>query len=338
MRMEAAAVRARLDALAKPPGSLGMLERLAERLAVTQGTLAPQTRPRRLLLFAGDHGVVAEGVGIWPSAVTASMIELIAAGRASSTALARASDTDLVLVDVGSCAPRRVMGSTVRDRRIACGTANLAVGAAMTVDEFEQAFEAGAEETRCAVRDGCRVIAVGELGIGNTTPASCLVALLTGADPERVVGSGAGATAATLAAKRRVVASAVARARLHLAVDPVSAMAEVGGFEIVAMAGAIAAASRAGVTIVLDGMATTAAALIARQLDARALDTVIAAHVGTEPAHGIALAALGMQGFLDWQLRLGEGTGALLLMPLLDAAAVLLTDVATLAEATEGCA
>jgi nicotinate-nucleotide--dimethylbenzimidazole phosphoribosyltransferase len=312
-----------------------MLERLAERLAVTQGTLQPRTRPRRLLIFAGDHGVVAEGVGIWPSAVTAAMIGLVAEGRAASSALARASGTDLVLVDVGSLAPRDA-GPVVLDRHVARGSANLAMEPALTAAQFEAAFQVGAEEARRAAADGCRIVAVGELGIGNTTPASCLISLLTRRDPDALVGPGAGATEATLARKRQVVAAAVARVRPRLAVDPLAAMAEIGGYEIAALAGAITAAARAGVTVVLDGMVTLAAALIARQLDPGALNTAIAAHAGAEPGHGVALESLGLQGFIDWQLRLGEGTGALLLMPMLDAAAALLTDVAMLSEVENG--
>lgn len=334
--MFAAAVRARLDALAKPPGSLGMLERLAERLAVTQGTLTPQTRPRRLLIFAGDHGVVAEGVGIWPAAVTAAMIGLVAEGRAASSALARASDTDLVLVDVGSRAPARNTGPVVLDRRVARGSANLAREPALTAAQFEAAFQVGVEEARRAAADGCRIIAVGELGIGNTTAAACVIALLSGRDPDALVGPGAGATEATLARKRQVVAAAVARSRPCLASDPLAAIAAVGGYEIAALAGAITAAARVGMTVVLDGVVTLAAALTARQLDPGALDTAIAAHAGMEPAHRVALESLGLQGFIDWQLRLGEGTGALLLLPMLDAAAALLTDVATLSEVENG--
>ena len=325
--------RAHLNALAKPPGSLGTLERLAERLVATQGTLMPQTRPRRLLIFAGDHGVVAEGVGIWPSAVTASMITLIANGRAASSALARASGTDLELIDVGSCAPAHPSNPTIIDQRVARGSANLAHGPAMPIADFKRSFEIGGEAVQRAVREGYRVIAVGELGIGNTTPATCLIALLTGTPASSLVGPGAGATDATLATKRRVAASAVERASMLLANAPLSAMAEIGGYEIAAMAGAITAAAHGGVTVILDGLVTSAAALVARRLDPLALDTAIAAHVGAEPAHRVALESLGLEAFLEWRLRLGEGTGALLLMPMLDAAAALLTDVATLTEA-----
>jgi nicotinate-nucleotide--dimethylbenzimidazole phosphoribosyltransferase len=337
-RLDVAVVRARLDALAKPQGSLGSLERLAERLAVTQGTLSPQSRPRRLVIFAGDHGVVAEGVGIWPSAVTTAMIDLIGQGRAASSALASASGTELRLIDVGSCVPGSTGGTVVNDRRVAAGSANLAKGPALTAAEFEQAFSIGTEAAAQAAADGCRVMAVGELGIGNTTPATCLIALLTGADSQRLTGPGAGATDLTLATKRRVVAAAVERAQPLLAKDPRAAIAAVCGFEIAAMAGAIVGAEKHGLTVVLDGVVTAAAALIARTLQPTALDTAIVAHVGAEPAHRVALDALGLEGFLDWGLRLGEGTGALLVMPMLDAAAALLTDVATLAEVTGGAA
>ena len=323
--------RAHLDALAKPPGSLGALERLAERLVSTQGTLTPQTRPRRLLIFAGDHGVVAEGVGIWPSAVTTSMIALIANGQAVSSALARATGTDLQLIDVGSYAPPHSSNPIIIDQRVARGSANLAYGPAMPIADFKRSFEIGVESVQRAVREGYRVIAVGELGIGNTTPATCLIALLTETPASDLVGPGAGATNATLAIKRRVAASAVERARPLLS-NPPSAVAEIGGYEIAAIAGAITAAARCGVTVVLDGVVTSASALVARKLDPRALETAIAAHVGAEPAHRVALNSLGLEPFLDWQLRLGEGTGALLLMPMLDAAAALMTDVATLSE------
>jgi len=332
----ASVVRARLDALAKPPGSLGRLERLAERLAVTQGTLAPVTRPRQLLLFAGDHGVVEAGVGIWPSSVTAAMMSLIAAGRASSSALAAACDTAVVLVDVGSLAEP---GTDARpagwyDARVRRGTHNLAAGPALTTSEFADALAVGASAARRAMEAGCRVIALGEMGIGNTTPAACLTALLTGATPADVVGRGAGATSDTLARKTAIVEAASTRARglAQQEPDKVAAMASVAGLEIVAIAGAIAAARAAGVTVILDGFVTGAAALVAAALDPAALDTAIAAHRGAEPGHAIALDHLGLEPYLEWDLRLGEGTGALLLLPLVDAAAALLSNVATLAE------
>lgn len=328
------AIVAHLDALAKPRGSLGRLETLAARLALTQGTLAPKTRPRKLLLFAGDHGVVEAGVGIWPSAVTGAMIDVIAAGRASCSALAAASGIPIELIDVGSLRRGRHPGGCYEDRRVAEGTRNLAVEPAMTVTQFAAAIRVGAEAVERARIAGCRVVAVGEIGIGNTTPAACLIALLTGGEPAAMVGPGAGATADSLACKRAVVTAAVSRAHEVLATDPAAAMAGCAGYEIAAMAGAIAAAARARITVVLDGVVTGAAALVAQRIDPDALATAIAAHVSAEPAHMIALKHLGLAPFLDWQLRLGEGTGALLLLPMLDAAAALLTQVAILRDVT----
>jgi nicotinate-nucleotide--dimethylbenzimidazole phosphoribosyltransferase len=332
----AAAARARLESLAKPPGSLGRLEALAVRLAETQRTLAPQVRPRTLLLFAGDHGVVAEGVGLWPSAVTWAMIDLIVAGRASSSALARASGADVVLVDAGSAHPSPPRHPAYRDRRVGRGTANLARGPAMSAAELDAAWAVGARAMAEAVEAGARVVAIGEMGIGNTTAAACLAALLTGAAPASVVGPGAGASAATKARKHAVVAEAADRAGRRLARDPRGAIAEVCGYEIAAMAGAIDGGARAGITVVVDGFIATIAALVARRLEPDALATTIASHRGAEPGHAIVLDHLGLAPFLSWELALGEGTGALLLLAMLDAAAALLTEVATLAEVTGG--
>ena len=329
-------VAAHLDRLAKPKGSLGRLEELAVRLGSIQGTLAPQTKPRRLLVFAGDHGVVADGVGIWPQAVTEAMIGVIASGRASCSALAAAFDASVVLVDVGSVGSGSPAGDVYRDRRVGRGTASLASVPAMTPDAFWLAWMAGQAAVADARADGMRILAVGEIGIGNTTPAAALIALGCEVDSDALVGSGAGATDETLQRKRDVVRAAVARARDMIEDDPVAAMASVAGFEIVAMAGAIAAAADADLPVVLDGVVSGAAAIIAQSVDPAALETAIAAHVSAEPAHAVALQRLGLVPFLDWRLRLGEGTGALLILPMLDAAAALLMDVAKLDEVMAG--
>jgi nicotinate-nucleotide--dimethylbenzimidazole phosphoribosyltransferase len=329
-------VAAHLDLLAKPKGSLGRLEDLAVRLGSIQGTLAPETKPRRLLVFAGDHGVVNDGVGIWPQAVTAAMIGVIASGRASCSALAAACDTSVVLVDVGSAVSACPGGRIYQDRRIARGTASLAQGAAMTPEQFWKAWMAGQAAVADAKADGVRVLAVGEIGIGNTTAAAALIALGCEHESDPLVGAGAGATAETLVRKRAVVRAAVDRSRSSIDDDPVAAMAGIAGFEIVAMAGAIAAAGDADLPVVLDGVVSGAAAIVAQAVDPAALETAIASHVSAEPAHRVALERLGLEPYLDWGLRLGEGTGALLMMPMLDAAAALLTSVAKLDEVTAG--
>ncbi len=327
------AINAHLDALAKPQGSLGRLERIAARLAFMQQSLSPQTRPRRIVLFAGDHGVVGSGVSAWPSAVTTAMMATIAGGRASSNALARTADCDLRLVDMGSVTPLlQPYPPFVEERRIAAGTADLAHRPAMTVTQFDAAWDAGVAEAQTAVEQGYRILLAGEMGIGNTTPAACLTMLLTGTDAATATGKGAGADDAMRAHKQLIIAGAVAREQSRLDSDPKAAIAALCGFEIAAMAGYYAASAQGKATILLDGYVTTAAALIAERLAPGTARQMIAAHLSAEPGHHAALDALGLEPMLEWEMRLGEGTGALAALPLLDAAAAVLRDVATLAE------
>ena len=326
-------VWARLDALAKPQRSLGKLEAFAVRLAVIQQRLDPVTRPRRIVLFAGDHGVVAQGVTAWPSAVTGLMIGTILAGRATSSALAAAQGCDLRLVDVGAVSPQAGPHPTFFNAAsIAPGTADLGIGPAMTVTQFRSAWAVGANEAARACGEGHVILIAGEMGIGNTTPAACLTALITGVATDIAVGRFAGADDAMMVAKRRVVGGAVAWAQPLLANDPTTAIAGVAGFEIAAMAGFFAAGAKAGATLLLDGYVATAAALIAERLAPGTAHAMIAAHQSAEPGHAAALAHLGLQPLLDWQMRLGEGTGALVALPLLDSAAALLTNVALLSD------
>lgn len=324
---------AHLDALAKPQGSLGRLERIAARLAVTQQSLKPQTHPRHITLFAGDHGVVESGVSAWPSAVTTAMMATIAGGRASSNALAMAANCDLRLIDMGSVTPITTpVPAFVSDQRIAGGTRDLSYGPAMSSAQFGTAWDVGAQAATAAIAQGYRVLIAGEMGIGNTTPAACLTMLLTGIDAATATGKGAGANNAMRAHKQAIVERAAERERGALAANPKSAIAALCGFEIAAMAGFYAAAAKAGVTILLDGYVSTAAALIAERLAPGTASQMIAAHLSAEPGHRAALNMLELEPILEWEMRLGEGTGALTALPLLDAAAALLNDVATLAE------
>ena len=327
------AAQARLDALAKPRGSLGHLETIAARLAESQGSLAPVTKPRRIVLFAADHGCVASGVTPWPSAVTQMMIGTIAAGKAASSVLAADTGTELRLVDAGSLgATLAPAPSFYRYAPVRAGTGNLAREPAMTVAEFDAAWALGADEAALAVRDGMKVVAAGEMGIGNTTPSACLAMLLADVSLDHAVGPGAGSDAAGMIRKRDVVAAAVLRARPRLAENAKAAIAEIAGLEIVAMAGFYAAAAEAGLTVVLDGYVSGAAALIAARLAPASKVRMIAGHCSQEPGHRHVLAQLGLDPVFDWQMRLGEGTGALLAMPMLDAAAAILTRMATLEE------
>lgn len=323
---------ARLDALAKPKRSLGRLEDIAVRLAQTQQRLDPRTRPRRIVLFAGDHGCVADGVSAWPAAVTGLMVATIASGGATSNALAATNDCSLRLVDVGVAGPRVTdPPAFFRDARVADGTASLAHGPAMDVRQFRAAWQVGTDEADRAVDAAAALLIGGEMGIGNTTPAAALTALLTGIAAPAAVGMGAGADAATVAVKARIVAAAVERAGPSLAADPASAIAAVAGYEIAAMAGFFARGAERGATLLLDGYVATAAALVAERLAPGTARAMIAGHRSAEPGHGAALAQLGLEPLLDWGMRLGEGSGALVALPLLDAAAALLNDVARLA-------
>ena len=329
--MTEADVQAHLDALAKPRGSLGRLEAIAVRLALTQQRIDARTRPRRIVLFAGDHGCVDDGVSAWPSAVTGMMVATILAERATSNALARAHDCPLRLVDVGVAGPRVTAAPCFfRDARIGDGTASLAHGAAMDAARFDAAWQVGADEADRALDDGVALLIAGEMGIGNTTPAAALTALLTDTNVAEAVGRGAGADDAMLGVKARIVAAAVTRAQPLLAQDPVAAIAAVGGYEIAAMAGLFARGAARGATLLLDGYVATAAALVAERLAPGTARAMIAGHRSAEPGHGAALAQLGLDPLLDWGMRLGEGSGALVALPLLDAAAAILTDVVRL--------
>lgn len=323
-------VQTRLDALAKPPGSLAKLEGLAIKLAVTQQSLSPATRPRRIVLFAGDHGVVAQGVTPWPSKVTTAMVTTILKGRATSTALARAHGVDLRLVDAGII--DQISGippAHYRSQPVARGTADLSRGPAMTEAQFDTAWELGVDEARQAIGEGFRLLIAGEMGIGNTTPSACITHALAGIDADIATGSGAGADQAMRARKQQIVADAVRRLD---GMRDKAALAAIAAFEIVAMAGFYAEGARHGATLLLDGYVATAAALIADHLVPGTSRAMIAAHQSAEPGHGAALAFLRLEPVLDWGMRLGEGTGALVALPLIDSAAALLTDVATLEE------
>lgn len=315
-------VQLHIDGLAKPRGSLGAIEALAVRLGAIQGTVEPRTTPRRIVLFAADHGVVAAGVTPWPQAVTGLMVETIATGRAASSVLANVTGTDLRLVDVGTVSgPLVDPPGWYRDASVQRGSDDLSIGPALSIAAFDAAWAAGVEEATAAADDGYAVVMAGEMGIGNTTPSACLAMLLADVPLNLAVGPGAGADEAMIAIKCAVVDEAVARARKQ---DDISdAIAAVAGLEIAAMAGFFAEAARRGLTILLDGFITTAAALVAERLAPGSAAAMIAAHASAEPGHRTMLDHLGLVPVLDLGMRLGEGSGALVALPLLDAAAAI---------------
>lgn len=334
------AVDRRLDQLCKPPGSLGAIEALARRLCLIQQTLTPQTRPRQVTVFAADHGVVDEGVTAWPSSVTAAVAGVMQQGRTASGVWARSLECDYEVVDVGLLSPP-ASASGLIDAAARRGTANLMREAAMDEADFDHAWQTGASRAEAACQNGHRLLIGGEMGIGNTTSASCLIGLLELASrsggeavesAEALVGPGAGATPEQLDRKRRVVATAIERVEALGTRDPKRIACEVGGLEIVALAGFFATGAALRATLLIDGVIATAAALIAEAIRPGTRHAMIAGHRSSEPAHRWALSRLGLEPVLDLGMRLGEGSGALAALPLLDLAAAMITDMATLDE------
>ncbi|MDB4949913.1 MAG: cob(II)yrinic acid a,c-diamide reductase [Gemmatimonadetes bacterium] len=324
-----AAVRARLDDLAMPRGSLGALEALAVRLACAQGRDFPLAGPAAVLVFAGDHGVCAEGVSAYRAEVTARLCYSFVAGGGAVNALARTAGADVTVVDVG--VDHDFEGATgLVHRKVARGTRNLATEDAMTRAEAESAILAGAASVRAL---GPRaVLALGEVGIGNTTSAAALLALLTEEDAESLVGAGTGVGARTWSRKAQVVARAVERCRGRR-MDAVGMLAAVGGYEIAALAGAMLAAAAAGTAVVLDGFITGVAALVAAELAPAVRGYLLASHRSAERGHRIVLDRLSLRPLLELELRLGEASGAVLALPLVSAACAVLRDVRTFREA-----
>ncbi len=329
-REAAAAARSRHDRLAKPPGSLGVLETLGAQLSGIAGRVPPPVPHHpAVLVAAADHGVHAQGVTRWPQSVTAAMVDTMCAGRATVNALAATVGANVRVLDVG------VAGAVadhpeLRSARIRPGTGDLTTGPAMTRDEAEQAVLAGADAATELIDAGTDLLVVGDMGIANTTAAACVIATFTGADPVSVTGPGAGADRPEyLARKHRAVAWALRRHRPNPE-DPVGVLAAVGGLEHGALTGAILAAAGARVPVLLDGLAANTAALLAVGLSDEAAGFLIAGHRSTEPGAAAALDHLALQPLLDLGLRLGEGSGGLAAVPLVQAAARVLTDVATL--------
>jgi nicotinate-nucleotide--dimethylbenzimidazole phosphoribosyltransferase len=320
--------------LTKPAGSLGELEGLGCRLAGMARTSPPPVpEPATVAVFAGDHGVVASGVTPWPSEVTAQMVANFCGGGAAISAIARQVGAEVVVVDVGVAAELSPAPNLLR-RKVRAGTANLHHGAAMSGAEARAALDVGAEVAREVVASGARCLITGDMGIGNTTPSAALIAYFTGLPAAEVVGRGTGIDDAMLAHKASVIDDALRRTAREVAPDdPLGALASLGGLEIAALAGFIVGGAAAGVPVIVDGVIAAAALLAAAALCPDAVDYAIAGHRSAEPGARAALAHLGLRPLLDLDLRLGEGTGACLALPLVQAAARVLTDMATFDQA-----
>ncbi len=323
--------QARIDLLTKPTGSLGRLEEVAANyLAITGNVAAPRLDPV-VFTLAADHGVTAEGVSAYPSSVTAQMVKNFVHGGAAVNVLARHAEASLRLVDMGVAEDLRACAGLL-DHKIAYGTKNFVREPAMSREQALQSIQVGMDLAKAACADGKNLIAVGEMGIGNTTSSAAVVSVLTGQSVEQVTGRGTGVDEQTLKRKISVIEQALA---LHhpSSSDAIEVLTKVGGFEIGGMAGLMLGAAACRVPVVLDGFITGASALLAVALESRCRDYLIASHVSLEPGHRIVLDHLRLEPLLDLQMRLGEGTGACLAATLIHAALKIYRDMATFEEA-----
>ncbi len=347
------AARARQQQLTKPPGSLGRLEELACWFAARSSNPIPGNPRTEIFVFAADHGVAARGVSAFPQSVTGQMVANFAAGGAAINVLASLEDCRIEVVDVGVAGDLE-LPRTVRNEKVRSGTRDLFAEAAMTDDELTAALSAGERCAREAIQRGAQLLIAGDMGIANTTSAACLICAFTYAPAEQIVGRGTGVDDLGLARKREVVTAALARARAAIPApesDPTHAdstqahptqthptqarqiLAHLGGLEIAAMAGFYIEAARSAVPVLLDGYISGAAALAAVRLEPGALRWMLASHLSAEGGHAVALQALGLTPLVDLGMRLGEGSGAALTLPIIKAALSLHRNMATFAQA-----
>ncbi|WP_087106138.1 nicotinate-nucleotide--dimethylbenzimidazole phosphoribosyltransferase [Halomonas citrativorans] len=322
--------RAYLDTLTKPPGSLGMLEQLAIQLSEISGERAPTITPPGVVVFAADHGVAAEGVSAFPQAVTAQMVANFASGGAAINVFARQVNARLEIVDVGVVSDVDMPGVVVNKIRRASG--NIAIENAMLPEQAQLAIEAGINAVRRAHQAGCRSVVVGEMGIANTTASSAMLAALTGTPVAQVVGAGTGLNSQQQIHKVNVIERALA-ARHFEASQPLSVLTALGGLEIAAMTGAYLAAAAYRLPVIVDGFIASVAALTACRICPAVSGYLVFGHRSEEPGHGVALEALEATPLLALGMRLGEGSGAALAFPLLQAATAMMAEMATFTSA-----
>ncbi len=326
-----AAARARQDVLTKPQGSLGRLEELSIQMAGIQGRAIPRVVDKAIITMAGDHGVTRDGVSAYPAEVTPQMVLNFLSGGAGINVLARHVGARVVVVDMGVAVdlpphPQLVV------KKVGPGTASLLAGPAMSREQAVQAVEAGIAVVETEVAKGLDVVGTGDMGIGNTTPSSAIVAAITGRPVTEVTGRGTGLDDTGLSLKVAVIERALAVNRPN-PVDALDVLAKVGGFEIAGLAGVILGAAANRVAVVVDGFISGAAALIAVGLAPAVRPYLIAGHRSVEGGHTYALAHMDLEPVLDLRLRLGEGTGAALAISIVEAATKVLAEMATFADA-----
>ena len=315
----------------KPPGSLGELESLAIQIATIQKTLTPAIYPACVLVFGADHGIARQGVSAYPAEVTAQMMANFASGGAAINAICQSVNASLKVIDVG-VKEALTHFEAIEHEKVSAGTNDFSSTAAMTLSEYNQAKAVGAKYAQAVFNEGYKTIALGEMGIANTTSAAAIICALTGHQPEQIVGVGTGIDEQALIHKRHVVAKAL---DLHQpkTKDPQEILQRLGGLEIAAIAGAIEKASELNLIIVIDGFISTAAALAACAIEPSVRDKLVFSHQSAEIGHKLALDYLKAQPLLNMGLRLGEGSGAALSIPILHSAATILADMATFEQA-----
>ena len=324
------AAAAHHDRLTKPRGSLGQLESIGIRLSAIAGVVPPPVpAPAAVAVFAADHGVIAQGVTPWPQEVTAQMVANFATGGAAINVLARQVGASVTVVDVGVATPLDAAPGLVR-RKVRAGTADLSTGPAMTFDDVERALDLGVDIANDLVDHGARALVTGDMGIGNTTASAAVIAALTGRPVVDVTGRGTGIDDEMLARKVSVIEQAITRLdRTSTGADARTVLAEVGGLEIAALAGFIVAGAARRVPVVIDGVIAGAALLAADDLCPAATAFAFSGHRSTEPGASAVLEHLGLEPLLQLGLRLGEGSGACLALPILEASARVLAEMAT---------
>ena len=332
----------RLDNLTKPQGSLGRLEELAKQVVEITRKDKPELKDKVIFTFAADHGVTEEGISAYPKEVTIQMVYNFIRGGAGINVLARQAGVKVVVADLGvaeqiqkSLPAGRQEKSKIEnfvDKKIAFGTKNFAKGPAMTKDEAVRSIESGMEIFLAEFEKGIDIAGIGEMGIGNTASASAISAVITGRPVSELTGRGTGIDDKTHSRKIEIIAKAIALNKPQ-AKDAIDVLSKVGGFEIGGLAGVVLAAASKRVPVVMDGFISTCAALLAYTIEPKVKDYLIASHCSVEKGHKAILEYLGLKPILDLSLRLGEGTGAALAMPVIEAGVKILNEMATFQDA-----
>jgi len=329
--------RERQDNLTKPQGSLGILEEISIKMAGITGSSTPQIGQKTIIVMAGDHGVVKEGVSAYPQEVTLQMVYNFLRGGAGINVLARHIGAKVKVVDMGVAEKIKNQKSKIKnidfvDKKINFGTKNMAEGPAMTREEAWAAIQTGIEVAEKEIQEGASIIGTGDMGIGNTTPSTAILTAFSGLPIEKVIGRGTGINEEALIRKIKAIEKAL-EINQPDPKDPLDVLAKVGGFEIAGLTGVVLGAAINRTAVVIDGFISSAAALLASRIDPKTTDYMFASHISAEPGHKIMLELMGLKPMLYMEMRLGEGTGAALGISLIEAACKILSEMATFGEA-----